>query len=147
MRRLFRTIALILVCAMLAANPVLAAGGAATFASSHFESRSVDFFVTSSSNLKVEFTVVATGTMQELGVSLVAVECSEDGGETWDTVKSWIPSRYPSMLAENKGSHSGSLTYTGTVSSYCLYRAYVVFYARNSSGTGSAYIISDPITI
>ena len=100
MRRLFRIVALILVCAILAVNPVLAAGGTTTFASRHFDERWATIFVTSSSALKVEFSVTATGIMPELGVSLVEVECSEDGGETWDVVKSWIPSRYPSMLAQ-----------------------------------------------
>ena len=104
-----------------------------TRASNHFGSTSCYLRRTSSSSFQVWFDVVATGGMEQLGASEIRIQKSSDG-ENWTTVKTFKKADYSSMIAYSTGEHGSYVTYSNANSGY-YYRAYVEFYAKNSSGT------------
>lgn len=90
------------------------------------------------------FEVSAKAYMAELGVSAVEVQRSSDGN-SWTTVKTFLPENYPSMIADNTFAHAGSLLYAGSTGYY--YRAHITFYAKNSSGSGKLYMYTETLRI
>ena len=112
------------------------------FASSDMESRISQFFMchgaylekTSSTSFEVWFDVTAVSTMQEIGVKTVKVQRSTDG-VNWTTMKTYSKDDYSQMTDTNTVGHVDCVEYTGA-SSGCYYRAFVTFYAKNSSGIG-----------
>ena len=135
MKRFLRLVSLILVMAMLCAAPANAAveEEATTYSSAYFMKYSTYLYKISSIQFQVWFDVTATGGMDQLGVSSIKVQRSADK-ETWTTMKTYTPDSYSQMLCENTGMHTGYVTYAGTAGYY--YRAYVTFYAKDSSGQG-----------
>ena len=106
------------------------------------ESRASNFFAMTStylervsdSTIDIWFDVSAVGRMEELGVKKIKLQRSSDKS-TWTTIKTYEMDDYPEMICETTASHSGYVTYTNASSNY-YYRAYVIFYAKNSSGIG-----------
>lgn len=105
------------------------------------ESRASDFFArtctyidrSSTSKLDIWFEVIAVGTMTVLGVRSIELERSTDKSN-WETVKTYGMADYSQLTCASTASHSGSVTYYGSSTYY--YRAYVEFYAKNSTGIG-----------
>lgn len=129
-----RIVSLILIFAMLV--PVAAsATEVSPYASSYFMSHSTYLREASSTSFKVWFTVTAVGRMTKLGVNYIDIERSSDG-VNWTVVKTYTKESYSNLVASNTTYHSGSVTYSNMSSGY-QYRAYVDFYAQNSSGTAS----------
>lgn len=130
MRRLTRCICVILVLASLFTIPAVAA-----------EQRSSDFFMCSSvylwkisdTQFEVWFDVTAVQSMAELGASEIKVQRSTDK-ENWTTMQTYKKANYSQMIDTNTVAHADCVTYTYTSGYY--YRAIVVLYAKNSSGTG-----------
>lgn len=134
MNRVIRIVCLCLVFSVILAIPV-AAEEIAPYASSFFGSHSTYLRGTSSTSFQVCFTVTGVSLMSEIGVDYIDIERSSDG-VNWSVVKTYDHDDYSSLLDYNSVSHSGYVTYTNRQSGY-QYRAYVDFYAKNSSGTAS----------
>lgn len=130
MRRFLRTVCFLMAAVMLFSTTAFAA-----------ESRSSNFFAksstyidrSSSSKLDIWFDVTAVGTMQVLGVRSIELQKSTDK-TNWSYVKTYEMADFPQMTCSNTVAHADCVTYYGNSSYY--YRAYVEFYAKNSSGTG-----------
>ena len=80
--------------------------------------------------------------MDELGASEILVQRSSNR-TNWTTVKTFSSAYYSDMIATNRGTHGATLSCD--VESGYYYRAYVTFYASNSSGYGEKYYYTDVI--
>ena len=107
----------------------------APYASNYFLGHGAYLEEASSSSFEVWFTVSAVGTMSKLGVNYIDIERSSNG-TSWSVVKTYAKEDYSGLVASNTGYHSGHVTYSNMQSGY-QYRAYVEFYAKNSSGTAT----------
>lgn len=135
MKRFVCIICLVMVLSMIVAIPAYASEQSQR-ASNFFSSFKAYCYESSSSQLAVYFRVVATGTMNKLGASVIKVQRSSDGDD-WETVNTFTKESYPQMICENTGMHATTLYCAKTPGYY--YRAYVTFYAKNSTGTGIYY--------
>lgn len=131
MKRVLKIICFILTFSILLAVPVLAEEPT-PYASTHFGIYSAYLFRTSSTSFQIWFEVDAKGMMDKLGVSSIVLQQSVSGGD-WETIKTFRPTSYPSMMRTNTASHTGHVSYAGISAND--YRAYVTFYAENSAGS------------
>lgn len=131
MRKFSKCVCLILVFALCMAIPV-AAEETAPYASSYFTSHNTYLWNKTSTSFEVWFSITAVATMDELGVDYIDIEKSTDG-VNWSVVKTYTKEDYPNLIGYNTAYHSGHVTYSN-VQAGCQYRAYVKFYAKNSSG-------------
>lgn len=137
MKRFIKCVCFFLAILTLVANPALAAENVEPRASSYFMASSVYLWKTTGTTFEVWFDVTAVGGMDELGAKTIKVQRSSDN-ETWTTMKTFSKDDYYSqMIDEDTCHHANCVTYTGTAGYY--YRAYIVLYAKNSSGTGEVY--------
>ena len=136
MKKLKRYFCLVLVIVSLTSIQVFAEENAPR-ASAYIRSYSAYLDPTSSTTFEVWFDVTATGRMEELGTSVIKVQRSPDGSN-WYTVRTYTKEMYPQMICENTGAHADCVSYTSIEPGF-YYRAYVEFYAKNSSGTGYVY--------
>lgn len=134
MRCFVRCVCLILVLVTCLAIPVAAVEEISPYASNFFGYQTAYLCEISGTQFQVWFNVTAVDEMTELGVSYIDIERSSDG-ENWKVVKTYDKADYSNLVARNTGNHSSYVTYSSASSSY-EYRAYVKFYAKNSSGTG-----------
>lgn len=135
MKRLVRIVCLIVVVSMFLAVPAVAEEQTER-ASNFFSSHKAYCYEKSSTELAVFFSVIAVDTMDELGARLVKVQRSSNGSN-WTTVKTFTKESYPQMIDTDAFLHGTTLYCTKTSGYY--YRAYVEFYAKNSTGTGERY--------
>ena len=133
MKRFVRCVCVLMVVAILFANPVFATESASARSSSFFMCSSVYLWKTSYTTFEAWFDVVAVDTMDQVGASIIKIQRSSDG-VNWTTMKTYSKDDYPDMIYENSIGHVGCVSYTGAPGYY--YRAYIVLYAKNSSGTG-----------
>lgn len=133
MKRFTRCACFFLAIMMLLITPAFAAETVTPRASSYFMCISAYLEKTTGTQFEVWFDVTAVGGMDELGVSEIKVQRSSDG-VNWTTMKTYSKDYYPQMICDNTVAHADCVTYTGTAGYY--YRAYVCFYAKNSSGFG-----------
>ena len=91
---------------------------------------------------QVWFDVTAQRTMDKLGAYRIIIQKSSDG-ENWINVMTFLSSYYNYLLEENTAFHATYATYKGVQG--CYYRAYVTFYAQNSTGTGKVSAYTRPI--
>ena len=97
-----------------------------------------------STQFKVWFDVTGTPTQIDMiGVKQIVVYRSADQ-ETWTKMRTYSYTSYPQMMDYDTGSHSGYVTYSYATPGY-YYRAYVTFYAENSSGAGTVFRYTAPI--
>ena len=82
--------------------------------------------------------------MDELCASSIRVQRSADGSN-WETMRAYEPGVYTQMICENTSFHCSYVSYTGTPGYY--YRAYVTFYARNSTDYGKLYQYTQTILL
>lgn len=132
MKRLIQCVCLVLVLVTILVIPV-SAEQISPWSSRYFSSFDAYLYYTSSTLFQVWFEVAGTGIMDEIGVSVIEVQQSTDG-TNWETVTTYYKENNPNMIARNTGAHSGYVSHA-KISGYS-YRAYVRFYAKNSSGTG-----------
>lgn len=110
-------------------------------ASSYISSYSVSIINGGSGKLKVDFYVTATGVMQKIGATSIAVyKCN---GTYVGTIWYTNPGR-SGMMGSNDYYHSDLETYTVTPGSYYVV---VTLYAKNSSGFDSIPVTTGCKTI
>ena len=126
MKQLLRFFCLLTVVATLAVIPANAQSPTAR-ASDHLAAYRAYCTMNSSTSLTVNFHVIGTRMMDEIGVSLVKVQYSSDQ-EHWTTVKTLTKDAYPNMTVYNHAAHADMLTCTVPAGYY--YRAYVEFYGE-----------------
>ena len=142
MKKLVRVVCMILVCSLLFAVPAQAAEAADSRASYFFSYYGTDLYKASSSSFQIWFDVTANvATMDVLGVSEIIVYRSEDQ-QSWTKMRTYTMNSYPQMVAQNTSSHDGYVTYRYTTTG-CYYRAYITFYAKNSTGIGERYVYTE----
>lgn len=144
MKQLSKYICFVLIAAMILTTPAYAAEVSTPRASNYFLSSCVYLYKISDTKFEVWFEVAALGIMDEVGASVIKVQRSSDG-ENWTTMKTYTKETYSQMICENTGTHTDCVSYTGTQGYY--YRAYIILYAKNSSGTGELYRYTSPIRL
>ena len=140
MKLFLRSLCLILVISIILAVPVFATKEATPWASNYFVYYSTYLYRTTGTEFEIWFDVVGRNIMTELGVNSIILQESSDG-ENWTSIKTYTPEDYPQMICENTGSHADCVSYTGRPG--YDYRAYVTFYAKNSSGFGERYVYAN----
>ena len=142
MKKLIRFVCLILVCALFFAVPAQATETAEPRASAFFSSYSTDLYKTSSSSFQIWFDVVSNvATMDVLGASEIVVYRSADQ-QSWTKMRTYTMGNYPEMVDQNTTFHGGYVTYNYATTGY-YYRAYITFYAKNSTGIGERYVYTE----
>ena len=131
MKRIIKTICFLMAAVMLFSTTAFAAESRA---SNYFAMTSTYLERVSSSTIEIWFDVAAVEPMQKLGVRTIKRQRSSDRSN-WTTIKTYNMADYSQMTCANTGSHADCVTYTSASNNY-YYRAYVVFYAKNSSGIG-----------
>ena len=132
MKRFIQCVCLILVLSVFLAIPVTAEE-ISPWSSRYFMSVSAYIYNVSSTQFQVRFNVTATGMMDELGVNSIEVQRSADNSN-WEHVKTYTKEGYENLVVSDTFDHSSYVT-CSKASGYS-YRAYVEFYAKDSSGTG-----------
>ena len=134
MKTLIKLICIVLTLAICFSVP--ASAEVSSRASLFFHQISTYIYQLNDTQFQVWFDVAALGTMQELGAYKITVQRSTDG-EDWQNMFSYLPEYYPQMIDYNTIEHGAYVPYHGTQGYY--YRAFVTFYAKNSSGSGKLY--------
>ena len=132
MKRASICICVILIVSLILNVPVFA-DDAAPYSSYYFASYDAATDVVAFRTFRVWFDVMSNGIMDELGSSQIIVQQSSNG-TSWTNVKTCLPEDYSQMIEENTYGVCNYITCTGIPGYY--YRAYVTFYAKNSSGIG-----------
>lgn len=135
MKKFTRFVCMLLVLSVFLAIPAYAQTAGNTRESAFFSSYGTALEKTGTNSFRIWFDVDSNLTkMDELGVSEISVYRSADQ-QTWSHMRTFRKGPYPSMIAYNTGSHAGYMTYNNATPGY-YYRAYVIFYAKNSTGIG-----------
>lgn len=134
MKRFINCICLLLVISMVVAIPAMAAETDNARSSSYFSSFDAYLHWTSSTQFQVWFNVTGTRVMDEIGASSITIQRKPTNGSSWETVATYSKDSCPSLIGHNTVTHASYIG--GTKASGYTYRAYVTFYAKNSSGTG-----------
>ena len=82
--------------------------------------------------IRIKIDIGATKTMQELGATQVIVYEKQSDG-SYDPVRTYTRSEYPSLISYNRASHVSYITHYGTPGK--SYYALCAFYAKNSTGS------------
>ena len=139
MKKVIRTICITISLVMFFVTPVLADG--TSIRSSHFFASYGSFITVPSGNtLKIWFDAVGNGTMDEIGVERIELDRSSNRTD-WTTIRIFYPEDYPQMIRTNTGINYDYVSCNVTGGFY--YRAYVVFYAKDSRGLGNEYCYTD----
>lgn len=93
----------------------------------------------SNGNLSVYFSVQATGIMEKIGASNVAIQRSYGNG--WVMEYTFNTSNTPTLLMENRDWHSMVLTYSPRFTGE-EYRAMVMIYAKDETGVSTQQLTS-----
>lgn len=140
MKRFLRFFCVILTLSLVFAIPTYAESRASAF----FSSYGTDLYKTGRETFEIWFDVSANASaplMYEIGVSEIEVYSSSDQ-QTWTLARTFYKEDWSQMTCANTGSHEGYVTYVyATPGLY--YRAYITFYARNSTGIGENYIYTE----
>lgn len=144
MKKIIRLICMLLIISVFLTTTAYAQTVAASRGSAFFASYGTDLYKTSSTSFQIWFDVVANAsTMQELGVSEIVLYRSADK-QSWASIKLYQKGVYPQMIAYNTGVHTDYVTYNFATSGY-YYRAYITFYAKNSTGIGERDVYTEII--
>ena len=143
MKKSIRVICMLLVCSLFFAIPAQATTVVEPRESAFFSYYGTDLYKTSSSSFQIWFDVVANAgtSMQVLGVSEIIVYRSADQ-QSWTKMRTYTMDNYSQMVAQNTQSHDGYVTYNYATTGY-YYRAYITFYAKNSTGIGERYVYTE----
>ena len=89
--------------------------------------------------------VQATTDMDEVGASRIQLFESQDGGESWETVKIYLKSIFPQMVDTNTYIYYDiPVTYAGTPG--YQYYAIVSMYAGDSTGSDTRHYVTGVVT-
>lgn len=141
MKKFIQIICLLVVISTLVAIPAYATEQSER-ASLYFAAYRAYCHAASSTTIEVSFNVIGASVMDEIGASEILVQQSSDQ-INWTTVKTFSRAYYSEMIATNRGTHGATLSCN--VDSGYYYRAFVTFYAKNSSGFGEKYYYTDVI--
>lgn len=142
MKKIVRFVCLILVCSLFFAIPAHATTVVEPRESAFFSYYGTDLYKSSSSSFQIWFDVTANAArMDVLGVSEILLYKSADQ-QSWQQIKMYSMNAYASMVAYNTTSHGGYVSYNFATPGY-YYRAYITFYAKNSSGIGERYVYTE----
>lgn len=142
MKKTTRYICILLLFSLFLAIPAQAATDANTRASAFFASYGTDLEKIGTNSFRIWFDVTANAaTMDELGVSEIVLYRSADC-QTWTRVRTYRKGTYPQMLGYNTSTHTGYVAYTSATPGY-YYRAYIFFYAKNSTGIGERDVFTE----
>lgn len=133
MKRFLKAVCFLMAAITLFSTTAFAAESAEPRASRFFAMTSTYIDRSSTSELDIWFEVTAVSQMQVLGVRSIELQRSTDR-TNWTTVTTYDMEDYSQMTCDNTVDHSDYVTYYGSHKYY--YRAYVEFYAKNSSGSG-----------
>ena len=109
------------------------------YASTHIISTEAHFTYKGGGDLDIEFSVIGTRTMIDVGASTITVYNSKG-----TQVARFTPSSYPNMMGSNSVAHGGVVTFSGTPGQ--MYYAEVEFYARDSRGSDTVTYLVDSMT-
>lgn len=138
MKKGFKIVSLLLILSLLVV-PVNAESNAEPRGSAFFTSYCTFLERGDHYSVEVWFDVISNGgQMDEIGTTLIDLYESKDG-ENWTKVKIFEVENYPEMVDYNTVSHAGHVTYYASMPGY-YYRAYVTFYAKNSTGIGKRFV-------
>lgn len=139
MKRIVRTVCVILVLSMMLVIPAQAETNVEPRGSAFFAAYSTYLYKTSSTSFQIWFDVDANAAMMDkLGTSVIELYRSSNQ-QNWTKVKTYEMEDYPEMIDEYSYSHIDYVTYSNAWSGY-YYCAYVTFYAKNSTGIGERYV-------
>lgn len=142
MKIILRTICIVIVLSLVLAMPAHAENTVEPRGSAFFGSYSTDLYKTSSSSFQIWYDVVSNvNRMDVLGVSEILLYKSADQ-QSWQQIKMYSMNAYASMVAYNTTSHGGYVSYNFATTGY-YYRAYITFYAKNSTGIGERYVYTE----
>lgn len=135
MKRIVRTVCVILVLSMMLVIPAQAETIVEPRGSAFFSSYVAYLYKTSSTSFQIWFDVDSNAAMMdELGASEIALYRSSDQ-QNWTKVKTYYMDDYPVMIDTYSFSYVDYVTYSNAWSGYYYY-ARVTFYAKNSTGVG-----------
>lgn len=97
----------------------------------------------SNGDLSVYFSVQATDVMEKIGAS--SVEIQRSSGSNWVTEYTFTTSNTPTLQRENKDQHGMILTYSPQFKGE-KYRAVVMIYVKDITGTSTQQLISRTVT-
>lgn len=110
-----------------------------TRASDRIAHSTVTLSKASNGDLSVFFSVRATGFMEKVGATSVAIQRSSGSG--WVTEYTFNTSNTPTLLRENKDRHSMVLTYPPRFTGV-EYRAVVMIYVKDATGVSTQQLTS-----
>ena len=134
-----RMLLTLLCMAMLCSVPAYAME---TRASERINTASVTLAQKSNGAFNIGFSVRATGKMDIIGASSVEIQRNTIFG--WVTEYTFTPNNTPEIQAENKFQHITTLTYSPLFEGK-EYRALVVIYVEDASGSSTQQLISNVI--
>jgi len=127
----------VLLCmVMLCGIPAHAVG---TRASDRISRATATLSKASNGDLSVFFSVRATGFMEKVGATSVAIQRSSGSG--WTTEYTFNTGNTPALLTGNTDWHGMALTYTPRFSGV-EYRAVVMIYVKDATGSSTQQLIS-----
>ena len=128
---------LVLLCmVILCSVPVHAAE---TRASDRISRTTITLSKASNGDLSIFFSVRATGLMEKIGATSVAIQRSSGSG--WTTEYTFNTSNTPALLTGNTDWHGMALTYTPRFSGV-EYRAVVMIYVKDATGASTQQLTS-----
>lgn len=131
-----RTLLVLLCLVMLCDIPAYAAE---TRASDRIYHSAASLSQKSNGDFSIYFSVRATGIMEKIGASSVAVQ--RNFGSGWVTEYTFTVSNTPTLQAENKNQHGAVLTYSPCFSG-AEYRAVVMIYVKDAAGISTQQLTS-----
>lgn len=132
MGKFIRLVCLLLVLSTVMVMPTLAATDDMPRGSSYFTSGLGYLHKTHPTIFQVWGEVVAVGTMDKLGMSVITVQRSSDN-QNWTDMTTYTKESNSNLVRDNTTSHEAYVTYVGTAGYY--YRAKIWFYAKKGTGT------------
>ena len=118
------------------------AASADVYASRYITSYDKYIWRNSDGSIGVEFDVTATGTMSQIGAAKLLIQ--RKNGDKWETVKTYSSDSTPVLIAQNTYYHTAAVKYSGASISY-TYRAQILIYVENASGTDSRLVTTSSI--
>lgn len=145
MRRIMRTVALLLLFSTLLSSVSFATDAASPCSSAYLQSYTTHLSVVSgTTKLQISFHVSGTKILDEIGAKQINLQRSTDG-ESWTTMKIFWPSDYPRMLDTNTISYGSYVEYA--VSKGFYYRAYIKIWGGKDGGGDSRYVYTNVIDL
>ena len=142
MKKFIQVICMTLALSLLLVIPAYAQSTVEPRDSIFFSCYGTDLYKASSTSFEIWFDVDSNACMLDiLGVSEIYVYQSSDQ-QSWTEVGTYYMDDYPEMIDTYSYSHVGYVTYYDAIPGY-YYRAYVIFYAKDSRGIGERDIYTE----